>query len=285
VSAPVLLSRPAALAIARAAAGGASVVDVSLDLGRSERRVALEGTIVRFPDGQSLTLGELEVVVETPASVFLLEADRLEKVSWFSEETGKVYTLRATAGWPALEISGILMHRVKDTDPGADARSKLAALGPARGHGLDTCCGLGYSAIHAARTADRVLAFEIDPNVLGMARLNPYSAPLFEEGGRIEVRNEDVAEAIRDLPAGAFDFVLHDPPTLAVAGELYGGAFYRQLHRVLRPGGRLFHYTGDPGSRHRRQDLPGRVAQRLADIGFTRVRRQPAALGVSARKD
>jgi predicted methyltransferase len=117
-----------------------------------------------------------------------------------------------------------------------------------------------------------------------MARLNPYSALLFEERGRIEVRNEDIAEAITDLPDRGFDAVIHDPPTLAVAGELYGDDFYRHLLRVLRPGGRLFHYTGDPGSRSRGQDLPGRVRQRLAALGFTAVRLEPEALGVSARK-
>jgi uncharacterized protein len=280
----ILLSRPSASGILAAVAAGEITVDASLDLGRTTATLALEPGVVRFPDGQSLTPGQIRMVVENPESVFAVLEDELEKVTWFAPETNKVYTLRATAGWPALEISGVLMHRIKDTDPRADAESKIAALGPVRGRVLETCCGLGYSATHCARTADHVTVFEIDANVLRMARLNPWSAPLFEEGANIEVRNEDVGEAIRDLPDHAFDAVLHDPPTLAHAGELYGDAFYRQLLRVLKPRGRLFHYTGDPGSRHRRQDLPGRVAQRLADVGFAQVRREPAALGVSARK-
>jgi uncharacterized protein len=280
----ILLTRPAAEAIFDAAARGDGEADASLDLGRSSVTLLLSDGRLRLPDGQSLPVDALREVVENPESVFTVLDDELEKVTWFSAETGKVYTLRATDGWPALEISGILMHRIKGTDPRADAASKIAAIAPIRGRVLETCGGLGYSAIHAARTADRVTVFEVDPNVLDMARLNPYSTPLFEEGGRIEVRNENVAEAISDLPDDAFDFIIHDPPTLAVAGELYGDDFYRQLFRVLRPGGRLFHYTGDPGSRSRRQDLPGRVAQRLADLGFTRVRREPVALGVSARR-
>jgi uncharacterized protein len=279
-----LLSRPAAARILAALDAGHLTADVSLDLGRTTATVALEQGLVRFPDGQTLAASELEAVVANPASVFAVLEDRPEKVTWFAPDTGRVYTLRATDGWPALEISGILMHRIKDTDPRADAESKVATIAPVRGRVLETCGGLGYCAIHAARTADHVTVFEIDPEVLRMARLNPWSAPLFEEGGRIEVRNDDVARAISDLPADHFDAVIHDPPTLALAGELYGDAFYRQLHRVLRPGGRVFHYTGDPGSRHRRQDLPGRVARRMAGLGFIRVRREPAALGVSARK-
>lgn len=280
----ILLTRPAAAPIAEALDEGVDSAVTSLDLGQSEIELPVEDGRVHLPDGQTIGRDGLAVIAANPDSVYTVLDDEPEKVTWFSEETNKVYTLRATDGWPALEISGILMHRIKDTDPRADAASKIAAIAPIRGRVLETCCGLGYSAIHAAETADSVTVFEIDPNVVDMARLNPYSSPLFDPGGRIELRNEDVAEAIHDLPDAAFDFIIHDPPTLAVAGELYGDAFYGQLFRVLRPRGRLFHYTGDPGSRTRGQDLPGRVRDRLSAIGFQRVRREPEALGVSARK-
>lgn len=280
----ILLTRPAAAPIAEALDEGVDSAVTSLDLGQSEIELPVEDGRVHLPDGQTIGRDGLAVIAANPDSVYTVLDDEPEKVTWFSEETNKVYTLRATDGWPALEISGILMHRIKDTDPRADAASKIAAIAPIRGRVLETCCGLGYSAIHAAETADSVTVFEIDPNVVDMARLNPYSSPLFDPGARIELRNEDVAEAIHDLPDAAFDFIIHDPPTLAVAGELYGDAFYGQLFRVLRPRGRLFHYTGDPGSRTRGQDLPGRVRDRLSAIGFQRVRREPEALGVSARK-
>ena len=280
----ILLTRPAARAIRDAAARSETTVAASLDLGRTRTQLVLAGSRVELPDGQTLRVDALDPVVESPESVFTVLDGELEKVTWFSADTNRVYTLRATDGWPALEISGILMHRIKDTDPKADAASKIATIAPVRGQVLETCCGLGYSAIHAAETADHVTVFEVDPNVLDMARLNPYSAPLFQEDGNITVRNENVAEAIPGLPDHAFDAVIHDPPTLAVAGDLYGDDFYRQLLRVLRSGGRLFHYTGDPGSRSRGQDLPGRVKQRLAALGFSAVRLEPEALGVSARK-
>ncbi|HSH46264.1 MAG TPA: methyltransferase domain-containing protein [Longimicrobiales bacterium] len=280
----ILLTRPAATAIQEAHAAGRPELEVSLDLGRTTQQVGLGDGHVRFPDGQRVPVADLDVVLSNPGSVYAVLDGGLEKVTWFSEETGKVYTLRDTGGWPALEISGILMQRIKGTDPRKDAASKVQAIRPVRGRVLETCFGLGYSALHSAREADSVVVYEIDPNVVEMARLNPYSAPVFEPDSRIEVRSGDIAEEIRGLPDAAFDAVLHDPPTLAIAGDLYADAFYRELFRVLKPGGRLFHYTGDPGSRNRRQDLPGRVAQRLGEVGFARVRREPKALGVSARR-
>ena len=280
----ILLSRPAAARIREAAAAGKATVGASLDLGRTETELDIAEGVVRFPDGQRLPLDDLAEVEDNPESVYAVLDGELEKVTWFSAETGKVYTLRATRGWPALEISGILMQRIKDVDPREDAASKAAAVAPVRGRVLETCFGLGYSAIHTARDADSVLVFEIDPNVVEMAHLNPYSAPVFEPGSKIEVREGDVAEEIRGLRDASFDVIIHDPPTLAIAGDLYATSFYRELFRVLRPGGKLFHYTGDPGSRNRRQDLPGRVAQRLREVGFSSVRREERALGVSARR-
>ena len=280
----ILLTAPEARTIRDAARRAERAVAVSVDLGRTETELPLEDGTVWFPDGQSLRVEVLDRVIDDPAAVYMVMDDELAKVTWFAPETNKVYTLRATGSWPALEISGILMHRIKDTDPKQDAESKIATIAPVRGHGLETCCGLGYSAIIGAGTADRVTVFEIDPEVLRMSRVNPYSAPLWDDDGNIEVRNEDILDAIPDLPDAAFDYIVHDPPTLAVAGDLYGDDFYRQLLRVLRPGGKLFHYTGDPGSRSRGQDLPGSVKQRLSTLGFTGARLEPEALGVSARK-
>jgi predicted methyltransferase len=175
------------------------------------------------------------------------------------------------------------MHRVESADPRTDTRLKMAAARP-RGRVLDCCTGLGYTAIAAARRpeVERVLTVDKDRNVLLLARQNPPSRELFESP-KIEPVVADTAAYIRTLADAAFDTVIHDPPRLAMAGELYGEAFYRELLRVLKPGGRLYHYTGAPG-RAAGKDIPGGVMRRLQAAGFARVRRVPWAQGVVAVK-
>jgi predicted methyltransferase len=200
----------------------------------------------------------------------------------FSPETNRLYLLFQEPGaLPNLEISGIKM---KSSTPGVQAvlEASLAALWPLEGVCLDTCGGLGYSAIAlaAAPLVRRVVCFEVDANVIQAARHNPGSAPLFGSP-KIDLRNQDVAEGIREFEDASFDRVFHDPPRLALAGELYSLDFYRQLFRVLKPGGKLFHYTGTPGEK-RGKDVRGGVIRRLNQAGFVRVKERPEAQGVSA---
>jgi hypothetical protein len=76
------------------------------------------------------------------------------------------------------------------------------------------------------------------------------------------------------------DAILHDPPRFGIAGELYSQAFYGQLARVLRRGGRLFHYTGAPNRRSGGRDLPGEVTRRLKLAGFAAGPRADGVLAV-----
>ena len=55
----------------------------------------------------------------------------------------------------------------------------------------------------------------------------------------------------------------------SVAGELYSQAFCDELARVLKTGGRLFHYTGAPNRLTSGRDVPQEVARRLRLAGFT----------------
>jgi len=52
---------------------------------------------------------------------------------------------------------------------------------------------------------------------------------------------------------------------------------------VLKRGGRLFHYIGDPNSKASGNVTKG-VMRRLQDAGFKRVVRRPEAFGVVAYK-
>ena len=85
------------------------------------------------------------------------------------------------------------------------------------------------------------------------------------------------SKAIVEIPDASVDALLHDPPRFGIAGELYSQAFYDQLARVVRRGGRLFHYTGTPNALTSGRDVPKEVARRLQAAGF---RADPALDGV-----
>ncbi|NPA90765.1 MAG: methyltransferase domain-containing protein, partial [Chloroflexi bacterium] len=173
------------------------------------------------------------------------------------------------------------MHRIQGTDPWRDTMAKVRAARP-RGRVLDTCMGLGYTAIAAAREAEWVLTVELDPAVIALARENPWSEPLFTSP-RIQVVQGDVAELIAALPDEHFSVIVHDPPMFSLAGELYGLAFYREMHRVLRPRGRVFHYVGNPEGKMAR-NVTRSVTRRLHEAGFHRVHPARQAFGLIARK-
>jgi predicted methyltransferase len=242
----------------------------SVDLGRTQIAVSLEEGHVRLAGEARISVDDLRMIANCDDAVFAVSNCNIEKVLRFSEATSRTYKLRPTADWPALEISGILMHRIKGTTPRKDAEAKLRLVAPVRGAVLDTCMGLGYTAILAAFTAESVTVIEKDENVLEMARLNPHSQPLFGEP-KIKLIHGDATQVVPAFGSAAFDIVNHDPPTLSIAGELYADAFYAELLRILKPGGKLLHYTGAPGSRGRRVDLNASVTRRLAQIGFVKV--------------
>ena len=97
-------------------------------------------------------------------------------------------------------------------------------------------------------------------------RLSPWSAELRSE--RLTTVVGDVAGALLELASNSIDAIIHDPPRISVAGELYSADFYRGLSRVLAPGGRLYHYTGQPFHRWRRRDIVPGIGRRLRDAGF-----------------
>lgn len=259
---------------------GEQAADVSLDLGLTVTPVQLDDQGVRLPDDLWLSWGDIEHIAEEETKCFLVEPDGIRAIQVFSEETNWVRSLMATEGAPTTLVGGFPMHRIKGTDPMEDTRAKLRAIRPVTGRVLDTATGLGYTAIQAAETASEVVTVELDPAALEIARLNPWSRPLFEREN-IRIILGDVYDEVENFEDGAFDRIIHDPPTLSLAGDLYSEAFYRQLHRVLARRGRLFHYIGDPEGRTGRRTTDG-VIQRLQSAGFERVVRRPEAYGVVA---
>ena len=254
--------------------------DLSLDLGLTSSQVGFSSDGVALPSGDTLAWSEVERIARAENVCFIIEACAAREIRVFSDHTNWLRSLMPTSGAPTMLVSGIAMHRIKETEPHRDTLAKIATIAPFTGRVLDTATGLGYTAIEAARTADEVITVELDPAGLEVARLNPWSRDLFVNP-RIHQIIGDVCEEILKFPDQAFDRIVHDPPMFTLAGELYSGAFYAQLKRVLRRKGRLFHYIGDPDSQSGRRTTAG-VMRRLRETGFTRVIRHPEAFGVVA---
>lgn len=261
------------------AAEAPAVVSISLDLGRSTAEVHRTDPGWALPSGEVLSFAQLERIHSDQNGCFRLINGELHKVETYSPRTDRYYSLMPTANAPTMLISGIPMHRIKDTTPAEDTRQKLRALGRANGRILDTATGLGYTAIMAAQTADLVITIEFDPAVHEICRLNPWSAELFTRPN-IQPVIGDSAELVAAFSDNSFDAVIHDPPTFALAGQLYSGEMYRHLYRILKPGGHLFHYIGNPDSRYGATTARGVVA-RLRRAGF-RVTPKEKAFGVLA---
>jgi predicted methyltransferase len=175
-------------------------------------------------------------------------------------------------GAPTFEIDGIKMLPTAKTSPFDDARRKVALVEPQGKAVLDTCGGLGYFAACCLDAgAARIHSFEKNADVLWLRTLNPWSpdpaAPA--ASGRLQLVHADVSAAIAQIGDASVDALLHDPPRFGIAGELYSQVFYDQLARVLRRGGRLFHYTGSPNALTSGRDVPREVEKRLQKAGFS----------------
>jgi predicted methyltransferase len=278
----VILSTVQAHPLLEAFRSGSEKVETSLDLNRTRVVVGLGEKGVKLPDGGILSWEQVEEIAGTHNACFAVQDGQMRKAQVYSAEFNRFYSLYPTRRAPTMLLSGIPMHRIKHVDPVEDTERKMKTIAPVTGEVLDVCTGLGYTAMAAARTGNRVTTIELDPMVLEVCRLNPWSHGLFDNA-KIEQKIGDAAEIIESFPDGRFMRVFHDPPTFSIAGQLYSGAFYSQLYRVMKRGARLFHYIGDLESTSGRVVTKG-VVKRLQEAGFSRVERTPEAFGVAASK-
>jgi predicted methyltransferase len=263
-----LLTRVLADALLTAHAAGATTFSATFDLGRSTSQVALDdegwtwnGCKHPWPRG----LKDRTIYVRDDAGYAPLQ-----------RYAGALIKLVPTEwGAPTFEIDGIKMLPTAQVSPYEDAQRKVALVQPRGKQVLDTCGGLGYFAACCLDAgAARVQSYEKNEDVLWLREHNPWSPDphAADARDRLQLIHADVHLAISTLPDQAFDAALHDPPRFGIAGELYSQMFYEQLARVLRPQGRLFHYTGTPNLRTSGRDVPGEVARRLERAGFATER-------------
>jgi len=273
----IILSHVQIKPLLAARRAGARTASLSPDLNLTTVTVQLSEMGVRFPGGEWLPWDDAEQIAQAEVGCFVLEAEGVRKVSAFSEVTGRYCSLMPTEGAPTLLVAGFPMHRIKGTDPHRDTLSKIKAAAPA-GLVLDTSMGLGYTAIEAARRAERVITIEIDPAVVEVASYNPWSRELFCSA-KIERHLGDSFDRVRTFDYNLFTCIIHDPPTFSLAGDLYSAAYYRELYRILKRGGRLFHYIGDLDSPSGQQVARG-VIRRLSEAGFQTIARHKEAFGI-----
>jgi uncharacterized protein len=276
-----LLTRELLDRLVAAREGGAATLTLSLDLGRSERTVAVAATGFEWNGGHYPWPSVLK-----DRTIYVFSGGEWSPLQRYA---GSLIKLVPTEwGTPSFEIDGIKMLVSAQLSPWEDARHKVALVQPHGKRILDCCGGLGYfAACCLADGAAHILSFEKNPDVLWLREHNPWSPDpaSAEAGGRLQLAQGDVAKEIGSLPAESVDAVLHDPPRFGIAGELYSLAFYQQLARVLRPGGRLFHYTGAPNRKTSGRDVPKEVAARLGKAGFDTVPALDGVYAVKRRRD
>lgn len=272
-----LLTRPVAESLLAARGAGATQWTGSLDLGMTGSNVPLESGGWLWQGQHYPYPGKLK-----ERTIYWWDGEDFAVVSRFS---GSLIKLVPTEwGAPTFEIDGIKMLPTSKESPYEDARRKVALIEPRGKTVLDTCGGLGYFAACCLQAgAARIQSFEKNADVLWLRTLNPWSPDpdSAASAGRLELAHADVTAAIAAISEASVDALLHDPPRFGIAGELYSQAFYDQLARVLRRGGKLFHYTGSPNRLTSGRDVPREVGKRLDKAGF---RTQLALDGVLATR-
>jgi predicted methyltransferase len=274
-----LHSAPAKQAL-EAITQGLSSVRLSTDLNISEQDFSIIDKELVLDEENKFTIAELKKVVKKTGRIYLCHDGYMDPLE---DRSVGYYKLAPTSGAPLLEISGVKMHISKGTDPFASA-SEMAQQAVTKGDKvLDCCSGLGYAAIAAHRIGAReVITIELSPEVMGLRAQNPWSKDLGNEG--IVQHQGSSYELIQTMAATSFDAVVHDPPRFSLAGELYSEEFYSQIYRVLRQGGKLFHYTGNPHVIKTGSSFVDGVIRRLKAVGFKNVQKVDHLMGVSAQK-
>lgn len=258
-------------------------IELSIDLGKSRQVVdIIDGFVVpKQGESKKFSLEKLQRLKEN--TVYTVENGKVLAVELFSNESNLYYKLRPTKDWPTLMLSSVPMHRFITSTPKLDTESKINSIKPIKGKVLDTCCGLGYTAIMLAKNgANSVTCFEKDNFVLDICKYNPYSEELFTNE-KITLINESIFQGIKKLESESFDRIIHDPPTISFAKELYSIEFYIELYRVLKKDGKLYHYAPSPG-KTRGVEFWKTMVKLLKNAGFRDVDYFKNSSGIVAKK-
>jgi uncharacterized protein len=254
-------------------------VTLSCDLNLSEVSLGISQSELILDDHTVITLKQLDKIKKTKTRIYV--HDGLE-IRPLEIRNGDYIKLVPTDTAPYLETSGVKLHISKGICP-FESAGKMADTVVKKGFSvLDTCSGLGYSALRSAKLGARqTVTVEISSDILQLRSENPWSLALYTNDSIIQ-KHKDIASFIKSYDADSFDAIIHDPPRFSLAGELYGDLFYRELKRVLKKRGRLFHYTGNPYTVKHGNAFVSGVKKRLYQAGFTTVLPAKNLMGVKA---
>ncbi|MFH2105735.1 MAG: SAM-dependent methyltransferase [Candidatus Micrarchaeota archaeon] len=211
--------------------------------------------------------------------VYARKGDDLFKLAVFDKH---LYKLRMMNGAPVLEIDGLRMQLVKNFKTPLDYSKEVAGILEVTKEDvvLDTCMGLGYTAI-ACSKAKEITTCEINDAVYTLASWSPFSTGLFSKN--IKIIRGDIAEEIKKFDSESFSVIIHDPPRFSLAQFLYSTPFYEELKRVAKPDARLFHYVGSLG-KSKGRNIAQEVQRRLEKVGFRDINYKEKYQGLFFRK-
>lgn len=267
--------------ILKAMENSEKAICLSLDLNLSEKEWQLEADRLLLDPDTYIDMKCLNTISSFKNKIFIFQNNCLLPVEVRSDG---YYKLVPTNSAPTLEINGIKMHRSKDIDPLTDAKLKAELVVTAEDLILDTCGGLGYSAVFALKAgAKKVISMEKSPAVLTIRSLNPWLKKYADP--RLELIHGDITREIDGFENEQFNSVIHDPPRFTSAtGDLYGKKFYAALFRVMAPGSKLFHYTGSPKKIKAKDNFIKNTMKRLEHSGFRKVHFHDNLQGIYAEK-
>jgi len=265
-----------------AMANGAQDVRLSLDLNLSEKTWNIEGEKLILDEDTAVDRKTLETISLVNNKIFMFREKGFFPLEIRSDA---YYKLVQTDSAPILEINGIKMHRSKDIDPLDDARLKTQLVVRAEDQVLDTCGGLGYSALFALKAgARKIISTEKSRDVITLRNLSPWLKTA--EDSRLELIHTDITKEIDRFENNLFDSVIHDPPRFTSAtGDLYGKKFYDALFRVMAPHSRLFHYTGCPKKIQTKDNFIKNTIKRLEQSGYKSICFHDNLQGIYAQKN
>ncbi|ASI13632.1 SAM-dependent methyltransferase [Candidatus Mancarchaeum acidiphilum] len=253
---------------------GAKEGDISLNLGISKTKFYHVAEKVVFPEyNSSIDLSEIKKLLKKRSlnDCFTVNDDQLIWIYSFSDQYGVLKLYEPKVDYPpTLFINGSYMHAIRVSKPTEEAFEKAKMLKGVSGNVLDTCFGLGYSTIQLRKyqSIKKVVACEISPEAIEIAKVNPWSNDAFMDKS-IDLHNEDVSEFAKAAKEKSFDGILHDPPNFNKFEYLYSESFYSELCRILKPNGKLYHFIGTKGTGN--LGIYRSAKRKLQAAGFSRV--------------